>query len=243
MMYEVMIADKEKKMIDSISSIITQDHPEIIITEISFKGDELFQMIQDKQPDLVITDIVLSGMNGLKVISEIRKLKLPIRFLIVSAETRFEYIRSALLLGADDFLPKPLQAGELQKSMIHVLKKIDTASPSQKVYASSKSFLPSYSLAVQKTKTFIDRHYSEHLSVQYVASKISLNATYLGHLFKKEVGISFKDYVTQQRIEAAKRLLFQGYSTVEAAAAVGYQDVKYFRKVFQKRGCPKTMID
>ena len=89
---------------------------------------------------------------------------------------------------------------------------------------------------VQKAICFIHHHYMEDLSIQYVASQIYLHPTYLGYLFKKETGIFFTDYIAICRIEVSKHLLIDyNYTVASAASAVGYRDVKYFRKVFQKK--------
>lgn len=233
-MYELIIADNECCTLNYVSSLIRETHQEFTVTASNFEGNELLKTIHNKKPNLVITDIMLSGMNGLQVIAEAKKLELPTRFMILSAETRYEYIRAALLLGVDDFLAKPVQPQELKKSLSYILKKLETNDKEYVLY--SEIPYTSYSKHVQKAKDFIDHHYADPLSLRYVASKIYLNPTYLGYLFKKEIGISFSDYLTQCRIEMAKHLLKDfHYTSLQTASAVGYQDVKYFRKVFQKK--------
>ena len=54
-------------------------------------------------------------------------------------------------------------------------------------------------------------------------------------LFKKETGKNFLEYVTELRIQNAKNYLIQtNYDIAEVASAVGYNDLKYFSKLFKK---------
>lgn len=54
-------------------------------------------------------------------------------------------------------------------------------------------------------------------------------------MFKKELGISFVDYLNDVRIEKAKELLKDvKYKTYEVAELVGIPDPHYFSKIFKK---------
>lgn len=62
-----------------------------------------------------------------------------------------------------------------------------------------------------------------------------MNAVYLGQLFKKEMLIPFKQYLTEIRIEKAKELLRSGeYKVYQVSGMVGYQTTQYFSTVFKK---------
>ena len=63
-----------------------------------------------------------------------------------------------------------------------------------------------------------------------------MNASYLSSLFKKCTGVNFIDYVTDQRISAAKVLLDDPLrSTAEIASMIGYESASYFTRAFKKR--------
>ena len=65
---------------------------------------------------------------------------------------------------------------------------------------------------------------------------MGLNASYLSKLFRKETGKTITDYLTDARIEKAKRIL-EDYSDVrmyEVGSLVGYPDPMYFTKLFKK---------
>lgn len=82
----------------------------------------------------------------------------------------------------------------------------------------------------------VNRRYRESITLKQVADELYVNSSYLGQLFRKEVGTSFTDYVNQLRIQEATRLLTvqSGIKIYEAAQEVGYSDAQYFAKLFKK---------
>lgn len=79
----------------------------------------------------------------------------------------------------------------------------------------------------------IDEHYAENLSLKDLGKKYYVNSVYLGQVFKKEIGKSFKDYLNMVRIEKAATLLKETDERVYAIAEkVGYQKVDYFINKF-----------
>lgn len=78
-------------------------------------------------------------------------------------------------------------------------------------------------------------HASEKISLQTVAEEFGFNYTYLSYLFKKTLGKSPSEYLTQCRIDQAKRLLTQSeeHSVKEISNAVGYDDPYYFSRIFK----------
>ena len=87
-----------------------------------------------------------------------------------------------------------------------------------------------------KAKGYIWNNYNQDLSLKKLAEVVGINSYYLSHLFRKEMGVSFLDYLTSVRISAAKSLLKQTKMTVlEVCLEVGYQDPSHFAKIFKKK--------
>ncbi|MBQ7448005.1 MAG: helix-turn-helix domain-containing protein [Eubacterium sp.] len=88
---------------------------------------------------------------------------------------------------------------------------------------------------IQEALDYIEQHFCENISLADVADAISISKNYLANLFKKELDITLINYVTNLRIEEAKRLLRQGnLKMYEVAGAVGYNDYAYFSQLFKK---------
>ena len=72
-----------------------------------------------------------------------------------------------------------------------------------------------------------------------MSQKFYINNAYLGQIFKKKYGVSFKDYLTDYRIkEAAKMLVNTDKKIISIAEDVGYKDSDYFvQKFIERMGC------
>lgn len=90
--------------------------------------------------------------------------------------------------------------------------------------------------AVIKAVNYIRKNYHDkEISLRKVASEAALSHYYFSHIFKNELKITFIDYLTKVRMEAAAKLLKNRNLNInQIAYAVGYQDPNYFSKVFKK---------
>lgn len=84
-------------------------------------------------------------------------------------------------------------------------------------------------------KQYIAEHYGEPLTLELVASEIGFNTTYFSSVFKKATGQNFVDYLTQIRMENAKKMLAQSEMDLNIISEkIGYATLKYFSKIFKK---------
>ncbi len=94
-----------------------------------------------------------------------------------------------------------------------------------------KSDIPS----LQKAIDYIDINYTSAISLEEVAENAGLNPAYFSSLFKKEMGISFSNFVTEKRMDKAKHMLRSSNAPlVEIAMSLGYENQSYFSSVFKK---------
>ncbi|WP_179233086.1 response regulator [Paenibacillus rigui] len=89
--------------------------------------------------------------------------------------------------------------------------------------------------AILKAARYMEENYAESLSLQQVAAQVHLNAAYFSHLFKKETGRSFVDYLIELRMEKAKQLLANtDMKITEVSGRIGYDLPNYFAKLFKQ---------
>ena len=91
----------------------------------------------------------------------------------------------------------------------------------------------------ERTITGITRYLQEHLaeevSLSVLAEEFHLNPQYISQLFKSEIGVGFLAYLTNIRMEKAKKLLLStSLSVADIAEQSGYGDYRVFTKVFKK---------
>lgn len=78
-------------------------------------------------------------------------------------------------------------------------------------------------------------HIKEDISIAAVAERFAYNPKYLAALFKKFTGRTAKEWITEKKIDLAKRLLTTGTDSVKQVAhAVGFADEYYFMRVFKR---------
>ncbi len=91
------------------------------------------------------------------------------------------------------------------------------------------------SKVIEETLNYIDEHYTENITLTSMAEIVYANASYLGYLFKKELGVSCVEYVNQKRIDRAARYLLETNMKVyEIMDDVGITDKNYFLRLFKK---------
>lgn len=89
---------------------------------------------------------------------------------------------------------------------------------------------------VALAKRYIDTHFHKiDLSLQEVADAIGISPAYLSKLLRQDLGASFIDYLSQNRIQHAIKLLNDPTVKIyEVAEKVGYKGQHYFSTVFKK---------
>lgn len=89
--------------------------------------------------------------------------------------------------------------------------------------------------AVEKAKKYMQENYSKDISLEDVSMKVDISSYYFSKLFKEETGRNFIEYLTELRMEEAKRLLRDtDLSMKEICIQVGYSDPNYFSRSFKK---------
>lgn len=88
---------------------------------------------------------------------------------------------------------------------------------------------PASSNVITKVEQEIREFYMQNISLRSLSEKYYINSAYLGQLFKKHYGSTFKDYLNAQRINMAAEMLLSTRKRVyEISEAVGYQSLDYF---------------
>ncbi len=220
---EIMIREGFKRLFD------WEAHDCEVVGEAA-DGMEALTQIDTLHPDIVIMDINIPIMNGLKVI-QLSRMKHPnTAFVIVSGYDDFSYCREALRLQITDYILKPVNYEEFGtcidnlKISLFEQRVSDAAEPEKQE---------------ERTITGITRYLQEHLaeeiSLSVLAEQFHLNPQYISQLFKSEIGVNFLAYLTNIRMEKAKKLLLAtSLSIAEVAEQSGYRDYRVFTKAFKK---------
>lgn len=85
---------------------------------------------------------------------------------------------------------------------------------------------------VKKLLTYCNENYTKPLTLDYLAKELYLNKYYISHIFRERLNISYKNFITQLRIDHACKLLKKNVSVTEAAYASGFSSTKTFNRTF-----------
>lgn len=91
-----------------------------------------------------------------------------------------------------------------------------------------------YRERIEQIKKYIIAHVDQKLELDEIAKSFYISRHYLSHYFKKETGFSLVQYITNQKVVAAKALLKKGYTVSEVAVRLSYNSDSHFISVFKR---------
>lgn len=218
---EIMIREGFKKLFD------WEAHECVVVGEAA-DGMEAITKIDEEQPDIVIMDINIPIINGLKVI-QLSRVKYPsMAFVIVSGYDDFSYCREALRLQITDYILKPVNYEEFGSCIDWLKISLYNNEVKEKPVVKKERVITGITKYMQE-------HLSEDVSLHILSEEFHLNSQYISQLFKNEIGVNFLTYLTNIRMEHAKKLLLSSsLSIAEVSEQSGYGDYRVFTKVFKK---------
>ena len=118
----VAVADDNEKMVEVLGRMIEEDHDLKLVGK-AHNGEEICNIIREKEPDVVILDIIMPMMDGLTVMEQCSHdqtvKKLP-SFIVVSAVGQERITEDAFNLGADYYMLKPFDNQVLLNRIKHL---------------------------------------------------------------------------------------------------------------------------
>lgn len=106
---KILIVEDERHIAEAIKLNLNMIGHEVVH---AINGLDGLNYFKEFKPELVIVDLMMPEIDGIGVISEIRKVDLKIPILVVSAKDQVKEKVRCLSLGVDDYLPKPFDLDE-----------------------------------------------------------------------------------------------------------------------------------
>lgn len=242
----VIVIEDNSAMAGFIASCLDGIYAVQVYTD-SFRG---LEAVQEQLPDLVICDLMMPGLDGYALCNTLktdeRTSHIPVVFL--SAVTEQSERLKRLNAGADAYVSKPFNAGELQAVAAQLLqsramlRERYLALSSGAEEAVSKSEQPQDALNqfdiefIQKVKTIILEHLAEtEFDGNLLARMLGFSTSQLHRKLTALTGLPAGRYIYQIRLEAARDLLHRKDLTItEIAYQTGFSDPAYFTKLFTR---------
>ncbi|MBQ3028165.1 MAG: response regulator [Lachnospiraceae bacterium] len=234
-MLKVVVIDDESVVRKGIVLGVDWTAMDCVVVGEASNGEEGLLAIEQYNPNLIITDIRMPKMDGIEMVTELRKRGNRAHVIVLTAYDDFQYVRSALQLGAVDYLLKPFRNPDLEAAISRVMEKEKdrSAMKPEDMLPLAKGDKSKY---VLEALNYIAEHYNDNdISITPIAHSLGVSESHLSHVFKKETSYTIISYLTQYRIHMAMKLLQDcRYKVYEVSEMVGYRDVAYFGSTFKK---------
>lgn len=201
-------------------------------------GVQAVKLAKQHQPNIIIMDVMIPEMDGLSALHEIRKFLPNVCITILSAYADFPNAQKAIKLRVFEYQLKPIKPKVFKEIFLKMLSSVaeypvlleETA---EKTIIEHKEYQHNF---IEESVKYIKEQFKERLTLEMVASKVFMNPKYFSHVFKKDVGSSFTEYVIDLKIQYACRLLeTTNYPAYRISIECGFSDPSYFNRVFSAK--------
>lgn len=232
-MYRVMIIDDEIAVRKRLQETIAWEALGLEVVGVAASGIEAINVIDDVNPDIVFVDICMPFMNGIEF-TRVATARYPeLMVIVLTGFDDFEYARQCVSLPVVEYMLKPIVRKDVEKILKKVVEKIDKRKTESEIVEAEEEVINSYE--VQQIAIYLRENYKDStINLTSVAQQFGFNACYLSRKFKREMGMSFLEYLMKCRMERAIELKKSSYKMFETANEVGIPDPNYFGRCFKK---------
>lgn len=224
----VIVAEDDEKLRDRVCSLLGKVF--VTIHKVS-DGAEALNIYNEIGCDLLFTDINMPNMNGIELISEIRKTNDDLSIVVTSAYNESEYYSKLIELGVDGFILKPLEIVQFMYTIARICKNIQNAKEKEllkKEVLNEQNRNIAYAKAISSGRelskhelTLLRKSYkpisAQEFSSAYL-SKLDVYAEEL-ELLDEQADLYINRYVGQNDHDAKKWLvrIFEKYAKIVAS--------------------------
>lgn len=246
-MYNAMIVDDEPRTIDALEKNI--DWRTCGIRKI-YKAESMqnaINNVQENKIDIIICDIEMPNGSGLQLLEWLNTNKYKVSCIFVTCHPEFDYMRKAIQLKCYDYILKPINYSEFTriiKELVRKMEALEDGKDKDKAInwggitdqdINDKNVAEKDRDVEKEVKRYISEHMMDNISVTNIADALHFNSQYLMRAFKKKTDMSIVEYITNIRMDTAKKILgTTDLAVKEVAGMVGYADYAYFTRVFKK---------
>lgn len=116
-MYKLMLVDDKPGVIDGLRKLGRWEELSVTLSGEAFDGAMALELAMRDQPDIVLTDIHMPIMDGLEFARRLLEVRPRTKIILLTGYDDFEYARTALRLGAVEFLTKPSTLEEIRAAV------------------------------------------------------------------------------------------------------------------------------
>ncbi|MBE5826682.1 MAG: response regulator [Butyrivibrio sp.] len=234
MSYNMLIAEDEKNEYDLVIFLLQKLNLSDAFNVLhASNGRQALEILKDTPIDVLLTDIEMPFVSGLDLAKKARENNKELPILFFSCYDNFSYAKTALSVGACNYMLKPLDPSEFETTMDSTLKLLDKTSRKNELLLEAACKSDGGKHSVELVKRYIKANYHKDISLNSLAEMVYLNTSYLSTIFKAETGCGINKYIKNVRMEKAKELLLTtNMKIADIGISVGFRNTSYFVKSF-----------
>lgn len=201
-----------------------------------------YEKARKHAPEIVLSDVMMPEMDGIELCKLIKNnlYTSHIPVVLLTAKAMVENQLEGLQTGADDYIPKPFNLDVL-KAKINNL--VDTRAKLRTKFCAQTDIQPMDSASSSLDEKFLSKAYeilennyhNPDFNVELFSDMMFVSRSLLYKKIKALVDLSPNDFITVFRLKKSTALLLsKGLSVNEVAYRIGFNDPKYFSRVFKK---------
>ena len=235
MPYNMLIAEDEKNEYDLVIFLLQKLNLTGTFNVLhASNGKQALEILKDTPVDVLLTDIEMPFVSGLDLAKKARENNNELPILFFSCYDNFSYAKTALSVGACNYMLKPLDPNEFETTMDSTLKMLEKAVKKKELLQMETDVSDGSKHSVEIVKRYIKANYYKDISLNSLAEMVYLNTSYLSTIFKAETGCGINKYIKNIRMEKAKELLLTTNMKIsDIGLSIGFKNDSYFVKTFR----------
>ena len=238
-MLKILIADDERFERQLLAEVLAERFAHEAQTRAAENGREAVETASLWGADIVLMDIEMPGLNGIEAAKRILAQSPERKIIFITAYSIFSYAQEAVKMGACDYILKPVDPDELERSIRHSMEQAEARLELKAMAPAAEALREGEDKTSQlmgNVRRYLQHNYMLYdVSLDSISDILNINASYFSVLFKRHFGVNFSDYLTELRISAARELLSDPFlAASEVARMVGYESPNYFTRAFKK---------
>lgn len=109
-MFSILVVEDDEILNKMICAKLKQEQYKVLT---AFDGEEAVKIMENEHIDLIISDIMMPNMDGYELTKELRSVNYNLPILMVTAKNQIDDMENGFLVGADDYMIKPINLKEM----------------------------------------------------------------------------------------------------------------------------------
>ena len=239
-MYKLVLAEDEAIIRENLQRVFDWKRLGFEIVFSAANGQSALAYIRKHAVDALLTDVRMPGTDGIELMWAIKELRPELEVVFLTGYADFDYIKEAMQAHAFAYilkldLMKELEAAFTQLRM-HIDRRKATAIYEEQISSMVMLLSQDGNDPISQAQQYMLEHFTENLRIEDVANRVYLSPAYFSRMFKNKLGVTYSDYIKEQRMALAYRLLENTQlRVIDISQETGYQDTKYFAQLFRER--------